>query len=114
MIFAQQLDGMAEADTLGQHDPVDDGSSSAARSQTVPQIFSWRDDQRRLVIVVEGAQPDQVRAVAFQFHPARLRQPLHRDFSLQPLDLALRDPRHAWTSFYSFQGFCRNPVKRFV
>jgi hypothetical protein len=44
---------------------------------------------------MEGAQPDQVRAVAFQFHPARLRQPLHRDFPLQPLDLALRDPRHA-------------------
>ena len=104
-VFPQKLDRMAEADTLGQHDPVDDGSSSAARSQTVPKIFPWRNHQRRLVIVVEGTQPDQVRAVAFQFHPAPLRQPLHRDFPLQPLDLALRDPCHRHLLPLVFRGF---------
>jgi hypothetical protein len=34
------------------------------------------------VIVVEGAEADEVRAVPFQFHAARLGQPLHRDFPL--------------------------------
>ena len=37
---------------------------------------------------MEGAQADEVRAVPFQFHPARLGQALERDFALEPLDLA--------------------------
>ena len=60
---------MAETSTFGFLDPVDDRSASVARSQAIPQVLARRNDQRRLVILVERAQPDQVRSVPFQLDP---------------------------------------------
>jgi hypothetical protein len=102
MIFSQQLDGVTEAHALRAHHPVDGSSSRAARSETVPEIFSWTDDQRWIVVVVEGAEADEVRAVPFQFHAARLGQAFEGDFALEPLDLLLRDSRHRFASFRLF------------
>jgi hypothetical protein len=96
---------MPEAYPFGFHHPVDYRTASAARSQAVPQILARRDDQRRLMIVMERAQADQVRSVALKLDPSRLGQPLHRYFSLQPLDLMLRNPRHS--------GFSQKGVKIF-
>jgi hypothetical protein len=41
---------------------------------------------------MEGTEANQVRSVALDLDPARLRQPLQGDFSLQPLDSPGRAP----------------------
>jgi hypothetical protein len=60
----------------------------------MPKIFAWSDDKRRIVIFMERTQPDQVRPVTLQLDPSRFRQPLDRNFRLQPLHLMLRESRH--------------------
>ena len=112
MIFAQQLHGMTEADTFGAHHPVDHRTACATRAETVPQIFPRADNERRRVVFVERAQADEVRSVSFQLHPARFGQSLHRDFVLEPLDLALRDARHR-SPFLLFRAFPENLSRPF-
>jgi hypothetical protein len=82
MIFSQQLDRMAEADSLGLHHPVDSRPAHAASAQTVPQILRRSDDQRWRPVVMEGALAQEVRALPCQLDTPRLGQPLHRDFFL--------------------------------
>ncbi len=60
-----------------------------------------RDDQARLPVVVERAQPDQVPAMTPQHDPACLGQALDRHLGLEPLDLSVGDA-----------GQQRSPVKR--
>jgi hypothetical protein len=88
---------MTEADAFGFLDPVDHRSTTSACSQTVPQVLARRDHQRRIVILMKGAQADEVRPAALQLNPLRFRQPLHRHLSFQPLDLCFRNPRHMIT-----------------
>jgi hypothetical protein len=94
MVGPQQLDRMAEADPIGPHHPVDGRPARVARSHAVPEVLRRSDDQRRTAVVVERAEAMQVGPQPLQLDPSRLRQPLHRDLSLQPLDLILRDSRH--------------------
>ena len=86
---------MTEADAVGPHHPVDGRPARVARAQAVPEVFRRRDDERRVAVVVERAQPQQVRTVPVQLDAPRLGQPLHRDLPFQPLDLVLRDSRHS-------------------
>src|SRR3974390_1734581 len=110
MTFAEQLDGVTEADSFGAHHPVDGRASRAARTETVPEIFLRADDQTRFVVVVEGTEADEVRTVPFKFHPARLGQTFDGDFTLEPLDLALRDSRHR-SPFSSFSTSSPKPCQ---
>jgi hypothetical protein len=65
VLVAQKFDRVTEAHTAAAHDPVDYRASGLARAETVPQVLLRRDHQRRLVIVMEGAQTQQVGAVPF-------------------------------------------------
>jgi len=56
----------------------------------VPEVLGRRDHERWLSIRVKRAQPSQVCSVAFQLDALRFRQPLHRYFLLDPLDLRFR------------------------
>ena len=93
-IGPQELDGVAEGDALGAHHPVDHGASRLAGAEAVPEILARRDHETRLAVVVEGAEPEEVGAVALEPDPARLGQALERDLALQSLDLRCRDARH--------------------
>jgi hypothetical protein len=73
---------MAEADAFGAHHPVDHASAFSARAETVPEISLWADNETRFVVVVEGAQSDEVRTVPLEFHPPRLGQTFQGDFPL--------------------------------
>ena len=81
MIGAQQLGGMAEADALGLHDPIDSRSADVALAHAAPQVGFRRHDQRRRAVVVERAAPHQVRPGALQLHPEAGHQALDGDFS---------------------------------
>ena len=78
----------------------------------MPEILPGTDDQRRLVVVVKGAQADQVGAVALQFHPARFGETLERDLLLEPFDYLIGDAGH-WSPFVAFSGLvsetCQEP-----
>src|SRR6266568_5170487 len=106
MVLSQQLDRMAEADAVRFHHPVDSRSAHVARAQTVPEILRRSDDKRRVAVVVERAQTQQVRPVPVQLDAPRLGQPLNRYLPLQPFDLMLRDSSH-------FQSSTEKPVKCF-
>ena len=97
-IRPQQLRRVAERHPLRPHHPVDDRTPRLTRPQAVPQVLLGRDHQRRLPILVERAVPPQIRPVACEHHPPRLRQPLHPHLALQPLQLALRNPGHGGRS----------------
>jgi hypothetical protein len=47
------------------------------------------------MIVMEGAQADQICSMARELDPSRFRQPLDRHLQLQPLDLSFRNPCHS-------------------
>lgn len=63
---------MAEGDALGPHHPVDHRAPGLADAEAVPEVLPGRDHQARLAVVVEGAQAEQVRAVALEPDPPRL------------------------------------------
>jgi len=66
------------------------------------------------VIVIEGTEANQVRSLVLELDPARLRQPLQGDFSLQPLDLTLRDARRARRLWFArFRAFSESLVGSF-
>jgi hypothetical protein len=44
----------------------------------MPEVLLRRDDERRLVVVVEGTQPEQVGPVAAQLDPGRGDEALQR------------------------------------
>jgi hypothetical protein len=46
MVNSQQLDGMAEADAVRPHHPVDGRAARVARAQAVPEVLRRSDDQR--------------------------------------------------------------------
>ena len=94
MVLSEKLDGMAEADAVGLHYPVDHRPAFIARAQAVPEILRRSDDQRRVPVVVERAEAQQVGTVPVQLDAPRLRQPLHGDLPFQPFDLMFRDSRH--------------------
>src|SRR5208282_1375225 len=95
MIGAEQFDRMAEADALGLHYPVDYRAAGLAGAETVPQVLLRTDNQRRVVIVVERAQPEQVRAVPAEFDSPRFDKPLETHLPLEPLDFLVGDARHS-------------------
>src|SRR5208283_4925661 len=69
MIGAQQFRGMAEADALGPHDPIDGRSADVALAHAAPQVGFRRHDQRRRAVVMEGAASHQVRPAPFNSTP---------------------------------------------
>ena len=71
--------GMAEADAFGLHDPVDDGAAGVAGAQAVPQVLLGADDERGLVVFVEGAEAEQVGAVSLELDAAAFGQAFERD-----------------------------------
>lgn len=87
---------MAEAHALGPHHEVDHRAARLAGAETVPEILRRCYHERRLVVVVEGAEAKEVPAVRLEHHAARLGE---------PLDLVWRDAGHRETSVL------RNPVK---
>jgi hypothetical protein len=94
MIGQEQFDRMPEADALRLHDPLDDVAALLAGPQAVPHVLIRRDDERRRMIVVEGAQPQQVLAVPLQLDASRLDQPFERHFLFEPLDYRIGNARH--------------------
>ena len=94
MLVAQQFGGVTETHAASLHHPVDDRASGLAGAETVPEIGFRADDQRRLVIVVERAQAQQVRAVPLQFDALRFHQPLQGNLPLHALDVLVGNPRH--------------------
>jgi hypothetical protein len=64
-------------------------SGRPARSQARRQVLRRRDDKRQLLVVMEKSQASEIRSMALQLNPTRLREPLHRNLRLQPLDLML-------------------------
>jgi hypothetical protein len=82
VIRAQQLDGVPEADALRAHHPVNHRASGLAGSQAMPQVLLGTDDERRLMVFMKGAQPQQVRPVLLQLHSVRGGQPVERDLLL--------------------------------
>ena len=62
---------MPEAHAVGLHHPVDGRPARIARTQTVPEIFGRSDNQRRVPVIVERAQPQQVRPVPVQLDAPR-------------------------------------------
>jgi hypothetical protein len=82
MLVAQQLDRMTEAYALRPHDPVDDRAAGLTGSEAVPQILLRSDHERRLTVVMERAQAEEVCAVPPQFDAARLDQSLQADLLL--------------------------------
>ena len=92
MARSEKFHRMPEAYAQDSHDPVDYRTSRPARAQAMPQVLTQRDHKRRRVIFMERAQANQVRSVAFQLDPSRLGQSLHRQLSLQPHELMLRNP----------------------
>jgi hypothetical protein len=82
MLVAQQLDSMTEAHALRLHHPVDHRAAGLAGSEAVPQVLLRRDDQRRLTVVMEGAQAEKVRTVPPPLDAARLDQALQADLLL--------------------------------
>ncbi len=85
---------MAEAHTLRLHYPVDGRAAHVASAKTVPEILRRSDDQRRVPVVVERAETQQVGTVPVQLDAPRLGQPLHGDLPFQPFDLGFWDSRH--------------------
>ena len=104
VIGAQQLDRVPEADALRSHHPVDHRASRLAGSQAMPQVLLGTDDERRLAILMERAQPQQVRSVLLQLHPVRGGQPVERDLLLQPFDHLVRDARHPGRNLLCFSA----------
>ena len=82
MIGPQQLDGVAEGDALGSHHPVDGRAARATGAEAMPEVLRGRDDQRRVVVVVEGAQAEKIGAVPGKPDAGALSQPLDGDFFL--------------------------------
>jgi len=72
---------MAEADALRPHDPVDYRAAGLAGAETVPQVF-LRLTSATGRIVVERAQPEQVRAVPVEFDAPRFDSRCNRDLRL--------------------------------
>lgn len=105
LIGAQQLDRMTKAHSFDLHHPVDHRASRPAGPQTVPEVLLGADHQTGLVIVMEGTEANQVRSVALELDPARLRQTLQRHLPFQPLDLTLRDARHLISFLWVFRVF---------
>src|SRR5579883_593107 len=101
---------MTEADAFRAHHPVDHASAFAACAETVPEIFFRADHETWFVVVVEGAQADEVRAVPFQLHAVRLGQTFDGDFALEPLDLLLRDACHR-PPFLAVSGLLQKPCQ---
>ena len=60
----------------------------------MPEVLVRADDQRRLLVVVEGAQAQVVLAVFLQRDAGGLHQAQQGDLGFQPLDLRLGDPGH--------------------
>src|ERR1035441_2542364 len=93
MVGPQQLDGMAEADAIGPHHPVDGRPARVAGPETVPEVLRRSDDQRWRPVVVEGALTQKVGSMPGQLDPSRLGQPLNRYLPFQPLDLFRSEER---------------------
>src|SRR5207237_7897425 len=96
----------AEAHSFALHHPIDHRSAAAACAQAVPQVLSGRDDQRGLVVGLERAETDEVRALLAQLDAATAYQGGEIDLALQSIDLLVRDARH--------QASCRKRVKRIL
>ena len=84
---------MSEAHGFRFHHPVDDRAALLAGAEAVPEVLPRGDHERRLVIVVERTETEEVLAVASEFDPPRLGEPLDRDFPFQPLELVCWDSR---------------------
>jgi hypothetical protein len=81
----QQFQGVRKTDALGSHHPLDHVAAFPARALAVPDVFRQIDVEAGVGVFVEGAQTDQFLAAAPQLDALRLRQPLDRDFPLDPL-----------------------------
>ena len=93
-LAAEQLHSVAEAHVLDPHDEVDHRAARLAGAEAVPEILGRRHHERRLVVVVEGAEANEVTAVRLEHHPAHLGKPLDGDVALQPLELCIWDAAH--------------------
>ncbi len=83
----QQLDGVAEAHPLGPHHPVDHRTTGVAGSQAMPQVLLRAHHQRRLPVLVERAETDQVGTGLAQLDTGSADEAFQGHLCLQPLDL---------------------------
>jgi hypothetical protein len=67
----------------------------------VPEVLLRRDDERGLVIVVEGAEAEEVGAVTLERDPSRLGQALERDLALDAAEDVVGDAGHQGTPTFS-------------
>jgi hypothetical protein len=91
---AQQLHRVPEAHALGLHHEVDHAPARLARPEAVPQVAVGRDHQRGLVVVVEGAEAEEVGTGAAEVDAARAHELFERDVALEPLNVLVGDPSH--------------------
>ena len=62
----------------------------------MPQVVLRTDHQTGFLVVVERAQPDQVRAVAFQGDATGLGQALQEDLRFHVVELIIGDAGHVF------------------
>jgi transcriptional regulator with XRE-family HTH domain len=96
----EQLHGMAERHAARLHDPVDRPATDLA-AEAVPQVLARTHHQARLAVIVEGAATQPVLARLLELDARGLDQALHAHLVFQPLQLGLRNTRHA-----TLRGFC--------
>ncbi len=70
----------------------------------MPEVFVGRDDERGRLVVVEGAQADEILPVARERDAGGFGEAFDRDFALQPFQFIVREAGH-----FSVSG--QNPVK---
>lgn len=89
----EQFEGVAERHAVEALHELDHVARRLAR-HAPPQPFCRRHVQRRIFVVVERAQADQVAALRFQFDAARADHRREICFAFYPVDFVVRDHRH--------------------
>jgi len=97
-VVLEQFYGVAEADPISLHHPIDDGSTHLTGSHAMPQVGLGADDQAGGPIFVKGAAHHQVFAVLFEGVPLGLHQADQGYLTFDALDEFVRVSGHGSSS----------------
>ena len=76
VVGTEQINRMPETDALSLHHPIDHRAAGLAGAEAAPDVSLGTNHQGRFVIVVKGAQSEQVRAVPLKAHSRRFDEAL--------------------------------------